>query len=332
MTETRITNVIVPEVFGPYIMERSLNQNRFFQAGVLTLDANLNSFLAGGSRTFNVPFWKDLTGATDVPSESVATTVNAITTDKMIARRQIREKAWGSNDLAAALAGADPQTAIADRVAGFWAAGLEDLLIYSIRGVIADNIANDSSDLVVDISTEDGNAATSANKISATRTIEAIMKQGDRYSEMSAMCVHSVVYSTLLKNDLIDFVTDSNSSVNIPMYMGLRVIVSDDLPVIAGGTSGYKYHTYLFKSGAIAYAENPGALIPVEPYRDPTLGSGRDILYTRKQFAMHPLGFSWVMAADTGITPSDSELYTATSWDRVYNAKNCGLVALISNG
>ena len=332
MADTKLSDVIVPEVFAPYIMERSLNQNRFAQAGIMVPDAALSARLAGGGKTFNLPFWKDLTGDSDIPSETVETTVNSIATDKMIARTQLREKAWGSGNLAATLAGSDPYEAISARVSGFWAKNKESLLLYTLRGVIADNVANDSGDMVVDISTEDGNAATSANKISAKKTIEAVMKQGDMFEEIVAMGVHSVVYQTLLENDLIDYIADSQGRLVIPTYMGLRVIPSDNMPVIAGTSSGYKYHTYLFKAGAVAYGESTSMITPVEVYRNPKLAMGQDELYTRTKFAIHPLGFAWVMSSDTGVTPTDANLYTATSWNRVYDKKNTGFVALISNG
>jgi len=196
----------------------------------------------------------------------------------MVAIRQTRHKAWGANAPSAALSGANPVEAIGARVAGFWAKNFQDNLIYNIRGCLADNVANDSSDLVVDISQAQGSTATSANKISATKTIEAIMKQGDRFAEMTAIAVHSVVYQTMLQNDLIDFVKDSASSVMIPYYIGLRVIVDDGMPVIAGGTDGYIYHSYLFKPGAIGFGENPSSIVPVETFRDPSKGSGSDIL------------------------------------------------------
>lgn len=332
MSEARITDIIVPEIFSEYIAERSLNQNRFAQAGVMVPNGQLSALLGGGGKTFNLPYWKDLSGATDIPSETVDTTVNPIATDKQVARRQIREKAWGSNDLAAALAGADPYAAIADRVSGFWAKADEAALLYTIRGIIAGNIKDNSGDLVVDISTEDGAAATSANKISAKKTIEAVMKQGDVFDEVVAMGVHSVVYQTLVENDLIDYVADSNGKLSIPTYMGLRLIVSDNMPVIAGTSSGYKYHSYLYKAGAVAYGENPSFITPVEVYRNPKRGGGVDELYTRKQFAIHPLGFAWAMASDTGISPTDANLYHEDSWNRVYEKKNTGIVALISNG
>jgi len=330
MAETKLSDVIVPTVFDPYVSERSIHLNKFFQAGVLVQSPVLFDKLAGGSNTFNFPFWKDLSGDSEILDETNPMTVNEITADKMIARRQLRGKAWGATDLAAQLSGDNPIQAIGDRVAQYWATQYEKLLTLTVRGIIADNIANDSSDLVVDIATEDGNSATAANKISAEKTIDAVLKQGDHFSEVYAIAVHSTVYSTLLKNDLIDYVQDSRSNLLIPKYMGLNIVVDDDLPVIAV-TGGYKYHSYLFKQGAIAFAENPGKYVANEAYRDPK-GIGVDSLYTRRQFCIHLLGFSWVLSPDTATSPSDAQLYTLGSWDRVYSAKNAGVIALISNG
>lgn len=331
--ETRIADIVEPEVFAPYIMERSLNQNRFFQAGVIQKSAQITALLGGGGKIFTLPYWKDLSGATDVPSETVETEINGISSDKMVARRQIREKAWGSNDLSAAIAGDDPYAAIGDRVSGFWAKADENALIYTLRGVFAGNAKDNESDLIVDISVASGTDTTSANKISAKKTIEAIMKMGDAFDEIAAVAVHSIVYQTLLESDLIDFVADSEGKLTIATYMGLRLIVSDNLPVITTSGLATKYHSYFFKSGAAAYGENSGgAIIPVEVARKPGIGGGTDVLYTRKQFALHPLGFSWEMASDTGITPTDANLIHEDSWNRVYDKKNTGVVAVISNG
>jgi len=331
MAETRLADVVVPEIFDPYVSERALALNAFYQSGILVPNPEISRNLAGGSQTFTIPYWKDLSGDSEVLSETGDMTVNNVTTDQMIVRRQLRGKAWGYNDLAAQLSGDNPASAIADRVGGYWASEMQKLLVYSIRGIIADNVANDSGDLVVDISTEDGDNATSANKISAEKTIDAIMKQGDRFKEIAALAVHSTVFSTLVKNDLIDYEKDSNASISIPYYLGMRVIVDDNLPVIDGSTSGYKYHSYLFKNGAIGFADNIGKYVASEVERKKA-GIGIENLYTRRQFAFAPAGFSWVMSPDTVVSPSDANLYTATSWNRVFNAKNTGIIALISNG
>ena len=55
MSEARIADVIVPEVFTPYVLEKSLNQNRFFQSGVLTPLDTISNFLANGGNEFGPP-------------------------------------------------------------------------------------------------------------------------------------------------------------------------------------------------------------------------------------------------------------------------------------
>ena len=331
MADTRLADVVVPEVFLPYILERSINLNRFYQSGVMTPLASIEEALKGGSYTFDIPFWKDLTGSTAVPSETVADSVVAITSDKAIVRRQIRHKVWGANSLSAALSGDDPMQAIGNRVANFWAKAFEDLTIYSCRGVFDAVVEDNSSDAVKDISIALGQNATSDNLISSESTIDAVLTQGDHWDELVGIAMHSAVYATLLKNDLIDFIPDSQGKLNIPVYMGLKVIVSDNMYRVSAGT-GYKYHSYLFKAGAIGFGSYGGPIKEVEMYRDPYYGSGLDILFTRRQFAIAPLGYSWTMASDTGITPTDANLYDDDSWTRVFNLKNTGIVCLISNG
>lgn len=312
-------------------MEESLNRNPFFQSGILAHSPAIVQFLAGGGKTSNIPFWQDLTGASAVPSETVADTVNELGTDKMVVIRQLRNKAWGANALSAALSGANPIQAIGERVAGFWAKDFQNNLIYNIRGLLADNVANDSSDLVLDIAADTAATVSSATKISATKTIEAIMKQGDRFSDIKAIAVHSVVYTTMLQNDLIDFMQDSKTNTQIPYYIGMRVIVDDGLPVIAVADT-FHYHSYLFKPGSIGWGENAGAIKPVEVARDASKGGGIDILYTRRQFACAPMGFSWVKADNSAISPADADLYAAASWDRVFDKKNTGVICIVSNG
>lgn len=331
MAETQLSNIIIPEVFYPYIREQSIYKNAFFKAGILVPSAQIADFLGGGSKTFNVPFWQALTGDADVPSESVADTVNALSTDKMVAVRQIRHKAWGANALSAQLSGANPSQAIGDMVSDFWATYLQNNLIHALNGILADNVASNSGDLVLDIAADTAAGVSSATKISAPETINAIVKMGDQFDKLTAIAVHSAVFATMLKNDLIDYVQDSTTNTAMPTYIGMKVVVDDGLTVETVADTVH-YTSILFKSGSVAFGENPGKIVPVETFRDPSKGSGIDILYTRRQFAFAPLGFSWNKASNAAVTPSHADLYAATSWGRVYDKKNTGVVFLITNG
>lgn len=332
MAETRIADVIVPDVFTGYMMERALATNAFYQGGILERNPQLDALLSGGGETFNIPFWKDLSGDDEVPSETSDATINNITTDKQVARRLLRLKAWGANDLSAALAGADPIEAIGERVTQYWDSRFQDALVSTARGVIADNVDNDSGDLVLDISTEDGDNADASNKISAADTIKAVLRMGDRFDEIQGIAVHSAVYQTMLENDLIDFIRDSEGRLVLRQFLGLTVVVDDRLPQVDGSTSGFKYHNYLFKAGGFAFGESSSAIQNTEVDRDPKPGMGVDQLFTRRQFAIHPAGFKWVEDTVSGVAPTNSELEDEANWDRVFEKKNCGVVALISNG
>ncbi|MFW6368583.1 MAG: major capsid protein [Spirochaetota bacterium] len=332
MAETRIADVVIPEVFTEYMMERALDKNAFFQGGIMERNAQLDSLLSGGGETFNLPFWQDLSGDDEVPSETSDATINKIGTGKQIARRLLRLKAWGANDLAAALAGTDPIEAIGQRVTQYWDSRMQDVLVSTARGVIEDNESNDDGDLVLDISTEDGDNADSSNLISASDTIKAVLRMGDRFDEIQGIAVHSAVYQTMLENDLIDYIRDSEGRLVMRQFLGLTVVVDDRLPRIDGDTSGYKYHNYLFKGGAFAYGESSSGIENTEVDRDPKPGMGVDQLFTRRQFAIHPAGFAWQESSVSGVAPTNSELEDGSNWDRVFEKKNAGVVALISNG
>ena len=66
---TRIADVVVPEIFSPYVQQMTQEKSRLIRSGAIVLDAQLNSALAGGGLTFNEPSFKDL----DNDAENVST-------------------------------------------------------------------------------------------------------------------------------------------------------------------------------------------------------------------------------------------------------------------
>ena len=82
----------------------------------------------------------------------------------------------------------------------------------------------------------------------------------------------------------------------------------------------------MFARGVIGRGEGtPVSFVPVETDRD-SLGS-KDVLIHRRAFVMHPYGIKW-KGSPTAETPSDAELQTGTNWERVYEEKNIGIVAI----
>ena len=146
---------------------------------------------------------------------------------------------------------------------------------------------------------------------------------------IAGIAMHSAVYSNLKKIDNISFEKESMGDLEIETYRGLRIIVNDNLPKVAGGTSGFKYTSYLFGNGAFGLGQG-SAPVPSETDRDSLAGT--DILITRSHFLMHPRGIAWQSAVTVGSSPTNVESENATNWDRVYERKNVRIAAIVTNG
>lgn len=328
MAATKIADVIVPEVFNPYVVERTAELSQLFMGDIISTDPQLDALASRGGKLIQMPFWKDLTGDDEVLSDSSALTVNNIGSDKDQAALIARGKAWGVNDLAEALAGDDPMAMAANVVADYWFRRQQAVLISSLTGVFADNVANDSGDMVIDIAIEDGDNAAAANKISQDAIIDAGGTMGDAQTKLTGVAMHSTIYNQLRKAKVIEYQQRTGDSTKIPMIDDLRVIVDDGCPVVAGGTSGFKHTCYLFGMGAIGLG-NGSAPVPTETDRDSL--AGEDILINRRHYLLHPRGVQFTNSSVAGATPSNTEFAAAGNWDRVYERKNVRLASLVVN-
>lgn len=332
----RLADAIEPAVFSQYISVNTMQKSAFYGTGVLRSDADLASKLAGGGRTFNVPFWRDLDdeepdAASDDPTSFAVP--GKLTAGNDVARRIIWTRGWSTANLVAELAGSDPMRRIGDRVADYWARRMDDAAISVLRGVFADNIVNDGGDMVEDISNDSASAVTSDELISFEAIADAAQTMGDAKSALSLIVMHSEVENRLAKNDLIDFRPDSTGSLTVPYYAGKRVLVSDKMPAIQGANR-IRFWTALLGADAFGWAESPVAK-PVEVESKPSAADGMGVeeLWTRKQFAMHPYGIKFTDASVGGEFPTAAELRLGANWDRVYpERKQIPMALLISNG
>lgn len=336
MATTRLTDAVVPEVFASYMMKNTVQKMALYDAGVMRSDSDLVNKLAGGGRTFNVPFWKDLDDtesniANDDPTDYATPLKLGSGTD--IAARQIRTQAWSSAKLVSELAGSDPMKRISERVSAYWARQFDDIALATAKGIVADNVANDSGDMVHDVATDAATAATAAELVSAENIMDAAQTMGDAKEDLKVITMHSVVNNRLAKLDLIDFRPDSTGKVMVPYYLDYRVMVSDKCTTVAG-TNRITYSTYLWGADAMAWAESP-VDTPVEVDPDPLAanGMGVDTLVTRRQVAIHMYGIKWTDTTVTGEFPTNTELALAANWDRVYaERKQIPFAVLKTNG
>ena len=326
---TRIADVVVPEIFSPYVQQMTQEKSRLIRSGAITLDAQLNSALAGGGLTFNEPSFKDLDNdaenvSTDDPSTN--STPNKIGTATEIQVRLSRNNSWSSMDLSGDLAGADPMQAIANRVSDYWTRRQQAAFVATLNGVFADNAAaptgtehvqNDMTHDVSGASFVDG-----VTNFSAEAFIDATATMGDSMEDLTMVMVHSIVYARMLKNNLIDFVSDSvnGNAVRIPTFLGREVIVDDGVPRSSG-----VFNTWLFGRGAVRGGMG-SPKVPTEVDRKPAAGNGggQDILFNRTEWIIHPVGHAYAGTPPNG-GPSNASttnnLANADSWKRVFSER-----------
>ncbi|MNW43791.1 hypothetical protein D3C74_210020 [compost metagenome] len=311
MPATKISDVIVPEVFNPYVIQRTAALSALVQSGIIVDDPQLNALASSGGTIINMPFWDDLTGDSEVLSDTTPLSVNKIQANKDMSRLHTRGKAWGANDLAKALSGDDPAGAIGDLVSTWWARDRQKMLFSTLKGVFS---AADMAGNALNVSGATGDASL----ISASTTIDAQYKLGDAADKLTAFSMHSAVYAYLQKQRLIEYAVDPVTGATFASYLGRRVIVDDGHEVAAG-----VYTTYLFGAGAIGFG-NGAAPVPTETDRDSLQGD--DILINRQHFILHPRGVKWTEDTVTGVSPTNAEIATAANWSRVYENKNIRIV------
>jgi hypothetical protein len=313
--KTLIENVIVPEVFNPYVIQRTAELSAFYQSGIIARTPALDTLARSGGRLLNMPFWEDLTGDDEVLSDTTALTPGKIEAEQDVAALLMRGKAWSVNDLAKALSGDDPMAAIGDLVAGYWARRFNAILIKTLSGIFG-NSATEMDDNIHDITSQ--TAVADADVISAATAVDAIYKLGDSANKLTGFAMHSATVAKLAKDNLIEYIKPSEGDPEVPYFLGKRVVVDDSLPK-SGGT----YTTYIFGEGAFGWGEG-AAPVPTETGRD--ILAGDDILVHRRHFILHPRGVAFQDDQVSGSSPSNTELADYRNWLRVYESKNVRIV------
>lgn len=338
MAEVRLVDIYEPTAFEAATQEAAIESNAFLSSGILVRDPRIDGMVGVGGMVGELPNFNPLVN--DEPDYTDDNPANTSTPAKITSGTQIyrlanQHKSWSTMDLSRQLALADPLGAITNRVGHFWAVNTQQRLVSSSMGVLADNVANDNSDMVINVAIADGNNALAANLIQADAVIDAMATLGDRAKDVKAIALHSVVYTQLQKQNLITYIPNARGEINIPTYLNLVVVVDDSLDVTAGGVSGFIYTSILFGAGAFGYGTSP-AMMASELTREAAAGNGggQDILHYRMNEIIHPQGFAFVSGAIAqGITANRASLEGAAQWDRIYTErKNIPLAFLQTNG
>ena len=336
MANVQLSDAIIPEVYLDYGSNDSPEKTAFVESGIAVTNPVLQAQANNGGNTVEIPHWNDIDSSVEPnigDTSDTQATPNKIGSGKQTGRNAYLNNGWGTKDLVGEIAGSEPMRHIRNRTDKYWSRQWQYRILATAQGIQASNVANDSSDMINDIAIEDGTAATDAALIGRSAVVEAAFTLGDAFGQTGVIAMHSVVYKRLVNLNDITFIPDSQGTLNIPTYLGKRVIVDDGMPVVAGGTSGFKYTTMLFGAGAIGYGMGSPA-VPVEVERDASsgLGSGLETLWERKTWLVHPSGFNFTSSSVASESATLAELRTAANWTRVYDRKQIPLAYLVTNG
>jgi len=338
------SDVIIPEVFTPYLIEATTVRNSFLTSGVVTaLDAL--DVTEGGDKV-TIPNWKaDLSGDAERLTDSTSLTPSKITADKQVGVVLHRGKAWESRDLARLAAGSDPMGAIGAKVADYIANQQQKDLIACLNGVFGTVGSDNATSAFAALSVDGGGSGETNLGPRQIAAAEAILNEDS--DKLGAIIMHPLVYADLKERKAIDYVTATDARVTastiantaitalnafggsvaaaytantqIPFYMGMRVIRSKDVPA-SGSSPSKKFACYVMATGAVGTGQQ--AALRSEVDRDILAKS--DAMSVDWHNVYHPLGARW----KGSVNPTTADLATATNWEKVFETENIGIVRI----
>lgn len=310
MADTRIEDVINPELFTQRVQQLSTTKANFLNSPAVQRDPILDAFLNGPGNTISVHSYKDI--ADDVEDNvssddpAVKSTPNKIGASSEVVTRLSRNVSFSTMDLARDLALSDPADAIANRVTDFWTRQVQKASLSTVAGVLAENDANGGGDLTL-------NVATAEEAISSSNVVDALASLGDSQDQLQTIVMHSVTKATLWKQRLLGTFVDPATSLQYDSFLGMPIVVDDSM-----ANDGSVYTTLIVGGGAFTYGLG-SPTVPTEVERDGSAGNGggQSILHSRTEIATHVAGMAFTGTPN----PTNAVLADAASWARVFESR-----------
>ncbi len=329
------SDIIIPEIFTPYLIEETTKRDAFLASGVVQPMAELNATEDGGDY-INVPFYAaNLASTFEVLTDSSSLTPGKITADKQRAAVVHRGNAFESRDLAAMAAGSDPMAAIGQKLASYIANERQKDLLSCCAGVFG--AVGDTSGAAFAGLAVDGGSGDTPTELGPRQIVKAKSLLGDQGEKLSTIVLHPNVYYSLMERRAIDFIYDDNGAadtaasqgstanafgqVQVPTFMGLRVLVSSDVQT-AGSGSSTEYASYLFTPGAFGSGEQ----MALRTERDRDILAKSDALSFDLHYVYHPMGTRFAEVPN----PTPAQLSTVGNWTKVYETNNIGIARITS--
>ena len=340
---TRRSDIIIPEIFTPYLLEATTQRDAFLQSGVVAPMAELNATEDGGDFV-TVPFFNaNLLGDFEPLEDDKSLIPGKITAKKQRGVVLHRGRAFESRDLAALASGTDPMAAIGDKLAGYINHHKQKDLLACVEGAFG-GLTSAQSDAGEDAPLKELAIDYGSPKaMTPTSVLKAQKALGEVGEKLSTIVMHSAIYYSLKERRLIDNVLKSDGTENnqastgtmspafegpstIPTFCGLRVIVSDDVT-----HTNDNFASYLFAPGAIGSGEQMA--LRTETDRDILAKS--NAMSFDAHYIYHPIGLDYTAAHEAannrdGVNPSMSVLSNSDNWALAYELQNIGIARITS--
>lgn len=268
--------------------------------------------------TVAIPKWNTLSGDSVQITSSTTTSINNFTDYLDVGIWVEREKAWGSDQMVAVVAGKDPTEEIARQLGTYGAIEVHRIALKVLTGVFDTALA----------STHSTGSTYSGDIINPEGVIAAKQLLGDNADMLKAIVMNSKVHSDAVKDKLVTY--DNGGAVtyntgSIGNLLGLVPVVSDKLAAVSS-----VYSSYIGALGSMIYKlrnrvaqrftnSNTYKIgqFEVELNREAKTGGGQDELILRFSALAHVPGVKFDTTGGVTSNPTDAQLATGSNWSKV---------------
>lgn len=317
-----LQDLIQPEQFVDYIQENSILRSALFQSGAVVTSDLIQSKASSGGVSVTIPVWKDLEDTDpNLSSDNIASraTPHGVKAVEMKTRIANLNNGWSSIDLANELSGTNASNMIRGRINSYWTRVFNKRTISTLKGILADSVANHNSDML-----QDGSAASWNYDL----VVDAAVGLSENLDQMRTLVVHPDIFGKICKDAKgngelkLEYRRIEELNMVIPVYGGLALQVDSTVPVDTSGTNPV-YTSIVLGDGAVAAAMgkplNPLAVSRDEASAD---GGGSEAVWSRVSPIIQPFGYDWNDINVAGQSPTNAELEDAANWTRRFEREN----------
>ena len=314
------------EVVTSFMDRDPVTRTPFFESGLLTNNPLVQQAAQSSTQIVELPYWGDLDASVE-PNYSNdqyqdIAVPQKIASGSLKARNVHLNEGWGVMSLVQELAASDPFARIAARLDTYWRQEAELRLVATLKGLLADNIADNAGDMRIDLA---------ATALTANAIIDAQATMGDAFGDLAGVVMHSKLYFAMAKAGLTAETPSATATgLRNRTIMGLPVIVNDKAMTATVSAVAKNVAVFLGRD-AFAYGmSEPGGVVArgfetsyaLEYDREAARGNGggADTLWSRRNMIVHPLGYDFT---STSITGNGTEtLARGAGWTDLANPVN----------